>query len=243
MRAENKTTSRPLYKHMVYKKPSQSAMALFEKGNYEAASVVLRLLLSKDPRDTTALFNLGLCLYERRQFRRAIDYWERLKKINPRKLNVHLNLGCAWQNLGRDDLAIRFFKQELKLNAFSGEALYSLGTLYYNRREFKKAAYLLGRCYWLKHSREQIVKRLAHSYFKTGQLNKEIELYEDFLKEHSGDTWALNNIGAALMQMAQYNRAQLYLRRASKIDPKDEMVSRNMRKAYSLNLKLQSSVR
>jgi len=215
-----------------------TAMALFDKGNYKAASAAFRSLLTKDPRDTTALFYFALCLYERKQFERCLKYWARLKKINPKQLNLHLNMGCASQNLGRDSQAIRYFKRELKLNQLSGETLYSLGTLYYNARKFKKAAPYLERCYRLRHSAEIIAGRLAYAYFKTKQLGKEIDLYDDFLKEHPKDTWALNNIGAALMQLAQYNRAQIYFRRASKIDPKNEMVLRNTKKARALSRRI-----
>lgn len=210
-------------------------MVLFDKGDYKAASAAFRSLLAKDPRDTTALFHLALCLYERKQFQRCLEYWARLKKINPKELNLHLNMACAFQNLGHDSHAIRYFKQELKLNQLSGEALYSLGTLYYNAGKFRNAAHYLERCYWLRHSAEVVVGRLAYAYFKTKQVDKEIDLYDDFLKEHPKDTWALNNIGASLMQIRQYNRAQIYLRRASKVDPKDKMVLRNIKRAQALN--------
>jgi tetratricopeptide (TPR) repeat protein len=221
---------------MLDKTNRQSGMAYFDQGDYKSASRVSRALLLKDPGNTTVLFHMGLSLYECRQYRRSLKFWLRLKKINPKGLNLNLNMGCVYQNLGRNDLAIRCFKRELILNPFSGEALYNLGTLYYNRRKFRKAVRYLGKCYWLKHSMEVVVDRLADSLFKTGQINEEIELYEDFLKEHPQDTWGLNNIGAALMQLGEYNRARIYLRRALNIEPANQMVLRNIRKAQSLRI-------
>jgi tetratricopeptide (TPR) repeat protein len=140
-------------------------------------------------------------------------------------------MGCAYQNLRQNDLAILHFRQELKINPVSGEALYSLGTLYYNLHKYKQAVGYLERCYSLKHSVDQIVDRLAYSYFKTGQIEKEIGLYEGFLQEHPKDTWCLNNLGAALMHIGEYSRAQLYLRKAANINPKDQKVLRNIKKA------------
>lgn len=205
-------------------------MELFDKGSYRDAIAAFRSALLRSPNDRYALFYLALGLYRAGQFKRSLEYWKRLRKLNPTEGNLHLNMGCAYQNLGRDDLAIRYFKVELGLNPVSGESLYSLGVLYYNRQEYKKAVNLLERCYALKHSRDQIVAKLAWSYFKTKELSKEIDLYLDWLQGQPKDKWALNNLGAALMQAGEFNRAQMFLQRANVADPADEMVQRNLKK-------------
>jgi len=147
-------------------------------------------------------------------------------------------MACTYQNLGRDDLAIRNFKIELLINPICGEALYSLGMLYFDRHMYARACEHLQRCYSMNHSREQIVDRLAHCYFKTRQIEKEIGLYEEWLKMHPQDIWCLNNLGAALMQFGECSRAQLYLDKALRIKPTDKMVRRNIAKAQWLRKRL-----
>jgi len=206
-------------------------VALFDERNYKAALGVFRFALKSSRCDSEAIFYMALSLYKLGQLHKSLYYWNRLKKINPIEKNLHLNMGCVYQKLGQNGLAIRHFKQELKINPISGEALYNLGALYYGRHKYKQAVIYLERCYSLKHSIDQIVDKLAYSYFKSRQLKKEVELYEDFLREHSNDAWCLNNLGAALMHLGEYGRAELYLRKAAKIDSKDKMVLRNIKKA------------
>lgn len=220
---------RPLFK--------MTAMALFNKGSYRAAVKAFKQVLAHNGRDDVALFYLALSLYEIGEFRQSLRYWERLKQISPAEKNIHLNMGCAYQSLHRNDLAINCFKKELKLNPLSREALYSLGTLYYNLHKYKCAVSYLERCYALKHSVEQIIDRLAYSYFKTRQIDKEIVLCQDWLRAHPDDTWCLNNLGAAFMHAGEYNRAQIHLQKAALIDPKDERVARNIKKVQSLRRK------
>lgn len=208
----------------------REAITLFERGRFRAAISAFAKFASRDKKDYVALFYLALSLYETGNLASSLRYWKRLKKLGPSQRNVHLNLGCVYHALNREDLAIRNYKRELQINAISGEALYNLGTLYYRRHQYKEAVLYLEKCYALKHSVKQIVDRLACSYFKTRQLEKEMALYYDWLREHPKDTWCLNNLGAALMHAAEYNRAQLILERAAKLDSSDEMVKRNLEK-------------
>jgi tetratricopeptide (TPR) repeat protein len=140
--------------------------------------------------------------------------------------------------LGNRRLAIQYYKRELKLNPVSGEALYNLGGIYYRARRYRLAAGYLERCYSQKHSVDACVGKLAHSYFKTGQLEKEQALYEEFLQANPNDTWALNNLGSHLMGQGEYHRALLRLKKAERIDPSDRLVKKNIRKAEKMLQKL-----
>ena len=223
------------------KKLLAKATALYEKGRYQRAMTIAKKILAIDPRNDAALFYVAHGLYYSGQFRRSLQYWKRLKKICPTEPNLHLNMGACYDDLGESALAIKNFKRELELNPVSGKALYNLGGLYHRIHKYKLAAACLERCYSLKHSVEAIVCKLAWCYFKTGQLEKEQILYEEYLQTNPNDTWALNNLGSHLMGQGEYHRALLRLKKAARIDPSDKLVAKNIRKTERILHKLQIS--
>lgn len=207
------------------------ATVAYESDRYQKAMQLAKRILAADGRNETALFYVAHGLYYAGCFRRSLQYWKKLQKIRPATPSLHLNMGACHDDLGESGLAIKNFRKELASNPVHGKALYNLGMLYYRARKYRLAAGYLERCYSQKHSVDAVVAKLAWCYFKTGQLEKEQILYEEYLQTNPNDTWALNNLGSHLMGQGEYYRALLRLKKAAQIDPKDKLVAKNIRKA------------
>jgi tetratricopeptide (TPR) repeat protein len=214
---------------------------LYEKERYSEAIAAARKVLASDQNNDAALFYVAHGSYYLGRLKQSLLYWQRLKKINPSERSLYLNMGACYEDLGNRRLAIQYYKRELKLNPISGKSLYNLGRLHYHARRYRLAANYLERCYSQKHSVDACVGKLAHSYFKTGQLEKEQILYEEFLQTNPNNTWALNNLGAHLMGQGEYHRALLRLKKAQRIDPADTYVKRNIQKIEKILQKLQTA--
>lgn len=213
---------------------AKKGLRLFDKGSYRAAIAVFRSALVQDPNDIDALFYLALGLYNIKQFKRSLQYWRRFRELHPMEGSVHLNMGAAYEDLGRDDLALRYYKLELGMYPDCRTALYNVGALYYRRHQYRKAIGYLERCYQMGHCKESCVGRLARSYDKTRQRRKEMDLYLDWLQTHPKDAWALNNLGDCLMQSGELARAQIFFQRANAVNPEDEIVQRNLKKVRAM---------
>lgn len=223
------------------KKLLAKATALYQKDRYLSAMTFSKRVLAIDKYNDVALFHVAHGLYYAGQFRRSLQYWKRLERICPTERYLHLNMGACYDDLGESALAIKHFKRELELDPVSGCALYNLGSLYHRTHKYKLAADYLERCYSQKHSVEAIVGKLAWCYFKTGQLEKEQTLYEEYLQTNPNDTWALNNLGSHLMGQGEYYRALLRLQKAARIDPADKLVAKNIRKTERILQRLRVS--
>ncbi len=186
------------------KKLLAKATALYKKERYQAAMTIAKKVLAIEQNNDAALFYVAHGLYYAGQFRRSIQYWKRLARINPSEPVIHLNMGACYDDLGEFALASENYKRELELNPVYGVALYNLGALYYKAHRYKLAAHYLERCYSQKHEVRACVSRLAHAYFKTGQLEKEQMLYEEWLLANPNDTWALNNLGSHFLGQGKY---------------------------------------
>jgi outer membrane protein len=72
---------------------------------------MLREVLTKDPRNELALFNMGMLSIQSSQYDRAIERLDQLVKINPMHIQGHLLLGLAWMNKGNKEKARAQFEK------------------------------------------------------------------------------------------------------------------------------------
>ena len=156
-----------------------------------------------------------------------------VKRVNPCEQNIHLNLGCIHEAMGKTNDAIKYYKKELILNPECPEALFNVGKALFKKRQFKRAIHYFEKCLQLKHSFDDVVVDLAFCYNKTRQIEKEIGLYKKCLQTNPSDSWCLQNLGAALCDVANYRRALYYLKRAKRLEPRQPIIDRNLKKVAS----------
>ena len=61
---------------------------------------MLREVLAEDPKNESALFNMGMLSIQSGQYEKAVERLEELVKINPNHTQGHLLLGIALMNTG-----------------------------------------------------------------------------------------------------------------------------------------------
>src|SRR5690606_5681900 len=71
---------------------------------------MLREVLKTDPKNETAIFNLGILSLQSGQYKKAIDRFKDLIKINPMNANAHFYLGMSFLNTGEKQNARVAFK-------------------------------------------------------------------------------------------------------------------------------------
>jgi cytochrome c-type biogenesis protein CcmH/NrfG len=92
------------------------------------AAPLLEQLKSK-PDDPALLANLGNIYYDTQQFPTAIDYYNRVLKLQPANANVRTDLATAYWYEGNADGAIAEFKQALSYEPNKANALFNLGVV------------------------------------------------------------------------------------------------------------------
>ena len=224
------------------KKLLAKARAFYEKENCKEALVIAEKVLKLDKNNDEALFYVAHGLYHAGQFKKSLTFWNRLEKISPREPHLHLNRGACYEALGNNRLAIQNYIKELVSDPLSATAFHNLGDVYYFARKYKSATVYLERSHSLKRLPAQCIGKLAHCYFKTGQSEKEQNLYEELLRTNPNDTWALNNLGSHLMDQGKYSLALIRLKKAARLDPNDKLVAKNIRKTWRELKKLKSSI-
>jgi tetratricopeptide (TPR) repeat protein len=93
------------------------ATALKSTGRYDEAIDHLRRASGSYPRDRVVLNQLGRVLFLKRQFREAIDVFNRVLGIDPEDLQAHYNLMLSYQGAGDAAAAARERQLYLRFKA------------------------------------------------------------------------------------------------------------------------------
>jgi tetratricopeptide (TPR) repeat protein len=78
-------------------------------------------------------------LMARKDYSEAAVAYQRLSEKEPKKTELLNKIGIAYQQLGQDTLAERFYKKAIHADGKFGPAVNNLGTIEYSRQRFGKA--------------------------------------------------------------------------------------------------------
>jgi tetratricopeptide (TPR) repeat protein len=201
---------------------------LFEAKNYKKVLDRCTQEIGRDNGNLFAHFYSGLASLELKLYDKAIFHFKKIKKLNPKEPYIFLNIGCIYEEIGRDDLAIRNFKKEISLFYPSPEANFNLGKLYFRRRSFSKALPYFLTCKKLGHCIEDILVDTAFCLNRLGLIKEEIAFYKYYLRKNPNDVWCLQNLGAALIDVKQYRKSLRVLEKAKESGGESPSVRRNL---------------
>lgn len=87
------------------------AMTYVDTENPMQGITMLREVVAVNPRNETAVYNLGLLSMRSNQYEKAISRFEDLLKINPKHLKGHYFLAISYKEAGKKEKAIEYFKK------------------------------------------------------------------------------------------------------------------------------------
>lgn len=108
---------------------SEHAQKLLNRGDYQSAEPLLRMLQARNPDDAELLYNLGMMLSDQQKLDEAIPMLENLVRIEPDSSNGWTALGVAYsrnREMGKSEQALR---QALEIDPENGYALRNLGAI------------------------------------------------------------------------------------------------------------------
>lgn len=81
---------------------------------------ILKGILKEDPKNETAMYQLGILSLQSGQNDKAVDRFEELVKIYPSNANAHYYLGVAYANIGKKEKAIASLEKAKELETDKG---------------------------------------------------------------------------------------------------------------------------
>ena len=104
-----------------------------------AGAIALAAPRSARAESAAELNNEGVKLYQEGNFEDALDVLNKALKEDPENLDIQINLGYAWEGLGKTDEAIAAYKTVIAADPENLDAHNVLGGAYYNLGQYDKA--------------------------------------------------------------------------------------------------------
>jgi serine/threonine protein kinase/tetratricopeptide (TPR) repeat protein len=131
--------------------------------------------------------------------------------------------------------AIPYLQRATELDSNFATAYATLATCYSNSNENKKALPLFRKAYDLRDRASEPEKFyiLSHYYGEaTGQIEKSIEVYEQWIRTYPRDTTPYDNLALAYLSVGQPEKALNAASEVLRLDPKDSYAYQNLGSAY-----------
>ncbi len=177
--------------------------ALMYLGRYkEAEAETLKALKLKHNKRNCLkqLINVGI---KSDNFKKAIKYSDMLIEDNPENSEAYIIRADCHKNLGMNSKALNDYISAYNLDTQSIKALKNMAVIYYDRKQFLKAAAAFERIVQINHGDYESYYDMGSSYYLSGNNQKALEAFRKALEINPNFEMALRGINIVQSNMKQ----------------------------------------
>jgi tetratricopeptide (TPR) repeat protein len=116
-----------------------SGNALLKNGAYTEAIGTFRKVVSMEPRNFEAQYNLAFAYLQAERYDKSVAEFKRALSLDPKNAESWANIGFAYERLGKTSMAADAINRSVELNPNNVEARMNLAGMYENANAFDKA--------------------------------------------------------------------------------------------------------
>lgn len=165
-------------------------------GRTEESLDLIRRSLAIDPGQAGWHSNLGLVLKTLGRVDEAVAAFREALRLDPNHANAHANLGVLLRAQGKMEEAEAAYQTAIRLAPDQPQAYHNLGVLLLATARQKDAVRAFCKALTLNSRQIETRTLLANAYYITGEREKAIELFEEWLRESPGNPIALHMLAA-----------------------------------------------
>jgi Flp pilus assembly protein TadD/peroxiredoxin len=207
-------------------------VAFFQHGFLKEAEQAFQQVISANPEDADAYYNLGTLYLRRNSPEEAKHNLEQALKLRPNYPEAWNNLGMMAAQQGKNEEAIRSFQQSLELRPSYGTALLNLGNLYRRQGDFAQAETFLKRAHNSAPADPEANYSLGMLYARKNETGLAEQYLRAALKQRPDYSDALNNLGVLLIQQQRYAEAEADLNACIQAAPGFDQAYLNLARMY-----------
>ncbi len=168
-------------------------------------------------------------------WRSNLSLWSDAVAKSPVSARAHDNLGLAWMEEKKYDLAIKEFNRTLELNRRYYLAYYNAGVAYQLQGDFEKAKMSYIKSLDVNPEYFRSWYNLGIVYRRLGELDQAVASYDKAIVIDPRHPFVYNNLGVVLTEMGEYKRAVGVFKMAVTIDPEYEKAYYNLGNVFFRN--------
>ncbi len=170
-----------------------------EKG-LEQKAACLELAVDFGLSNADMFSELGLVHFYSNHWDKAIEYFKKTIKENPKHVLAHARLGLSYSNKGKYRKAVRFCKKAIKLDPRSVTAHDHLGYVYYQHKSYENAIKSFQNALDIKPDNEGAYLHLGNTYAAMNEFGKAKECYKKAI-EINPESAAASNARSQLQNL------------------------------------------
>lgn len=201
------------------KQPSESPLALYEKGDVRGAERRCNAILQKRPRDAESLNVLGCIRMRRSNPEGAVKLIQRAVSAAPREARYHENLAEAQYRSGRPESAEAECRLALRIKKQQPRSLHLLGKIYLDRSDYSRALEYLPAAVAAQPDNKDALLDLSVALNRTGNHELAANYSKLVLKLISNYPPAYVNLGMAYKGMNRLEEARQAFANAGNFPP------------------------
>jgi tetratricopeptide (TPR) repeat protein len=189
------------------------AVALYQRGDLEAAEKILRRLLGVARDQFGVAHLLGAVLIQRQKMEEGAHFLRQAIQINPKEAETHNNLGVVLRGLKQPKGALLSYNRAIALKPGFAEALNNCGGALYDLRRYKSAIESCRRAIAIKPDYPEAHFNRGLALYELGRLDEAIASFNRAMAIKSDYPEAFNSRGNAFGRLkrprdalASYNK-------------------------------------
>lgn len=191
-------------------------------GRIEEATTILDEVLRRFPRCAEALTYRGLSEEGRGMLSEAINFHMRALAVDPTLETAHFNLGRAYAQLERWDLAAASYQLAIQHGSRSATVKVHFGTALFKARRPSEALRVLALTVSAHPTDLDAIVTLADVLVETGALGKAAELLDNAARRIPAQAVISSRRAAIALRMKDLEAAHREAKRTTELSPKDE---------------------
>jgi predicted TPR repeat methyltransferase len=173
-----------------------SGVLAHQQGQSDQAVTLIERSLELEPERADWQSNLGIVLQDRLRLDDAAAAYRRAIALDPSHANAHSNLGVVLRAQGEFLEAEAAYRAAIHIDPEHLDAYHNLGVLLNAQQRPREAALCFSKIITLRPKHPEARKLLALAHCTLGEVDKAVEIFEDWLREDPGDPIALHMLAA-----------------------------------------------
>lgn len=170
---------------------------LLERGAYSEAITAFRSVVSREPDNFEAQFNMAFAYLQWGRFSNAVEEFKKALRYQPQNSEIWSNLAIAYENMGKSDMALGALQKSVQYNPTNITARINLAAMYHNANQFNRAIAEYKAAISIDGSNEEALVNLAKCLVSVGKFEEARQYLTQAIaaNPNNGEAhWELGNI-------------------------------------------------
>jgi predicted TPR repeat methyltransferase len=173
-----------------------SGVLAHQQGRSEQAVALIERSLELEPDHADWHSNLGIVRQDRVELDEAVAAYRRAIALEPRHANAYNNLGVVLRARGEPAEAEAAYRDAIRIDPEHSDAYHNLGVLLNGQKRSHEAAICFSKVITLRPKHPEARRLLALAHCTLGDVDKAIEVFEEWLAEEPDDPIARHMLAA-----------------------------------------------